>query len=198
MDGLSNSDVALLSRDGGDMWGNGSAFFWIFALLILAGGGNGFFGNNGNRDYVTSSELQASQNAQTNALQFQSLSNALSNSQYETARLISDQNAQMMAQNNANLINAIQGFNNLGLQLTNQTNTLGSKIDNLSAQLASCCCEIKTQMLQDRLSDTQARLVTAQNAIDNANQTQYILGQMGRWVGWSTSGSQTVTPTVAG
>jgi hypothetical protein len=78
------------------------------------------------------------------------------------------------------------------MQLTNQTNILGSKLDGLAAQMASCCCEIKTQMLQDRLSDTQAKLVTAQNAIDNANQTQYILGQMGRWVAWAGSGSQTV------
>ena len=187
MDGLSNSDVALLSRDG-DGWG-GNSIFWIFALLILAGGGN-FFGNN-NANYVTSAELQASQNAQTSSLQFQSLANSIANGQYETARLISDQNAQMMSQNNANLINAIQGFNNLGIQITNQTNVLGSKMDNLSAQLAQCCCEIKTQMLQDRLTDTQARLVTAQNAIDNANQTQYILGQMGRWVAWAGSGSQT-------
>lgn len=189
MDGLSSSDVALLSKDS-DMWGGGSAFFWIFALLILAGGGN--FGFGGNHNYVTSAELQASQNAQTNSLQFQSLAQSIANSQYETSRLISDQNAQMMEQNNANLINAIQGFNNIGLQIMNQTNTLGSKLDALGAQLASCCCEIKTQMLQDRLTDTQAKLVTAQNAIDNANQSQYLLGQMGRWVAWTASGTQTV------
>lgn len=189
MDGLSNSDVALLSRDG-DMFGGGSAFFWIFALLILAGGNFGFGGNN---NYVTSAELQASQNAQTSSLQFQSLANAVANGQYETARLISDQNTQMIEQNNTNLINAIQGFNNLGLQIMNQTNTLGTKLDSLGAQLASCCCEIKTQMLQDRLADTQAKLVTAQNAIDNANQSQYLLGQMGRWVAWTGSGSQTTT-----
>ena len=190
MDGLSNSDVALLSRDGDGMFGGGAAFFWIFALLILAGGGGFGFGN-GNHNYVTSSELQASQNAQTSALQFQSVANSIANSQYETARLISDQSSQMLQQNNTNLINAIQGFNNLGLQITNQTNVLGSKLDGLAAQMASCCCEIKTQMLQDRLSDTQAKLVTAQNAIDNANQSQYLLGQMGRWVAWTGSGSQT-------
>lgn len=175
-DGLSNSDVALLSRDGG-MFGGDSGAFWIFALLLLAGGGFGF-GSNGN--HVTSAELQASQNAQTNSLQLQAISNA-----------IADQNSQMMQQNNANLINAIQGFNNLGLQIMNQTNTLATKLDSLGAQLASCCCEIKTQMLQDRLADTQAKLVTAQNAIDNANQSQYLLGQMGRWVAWTGSGSQT-------
>ena len=188
MEGLSNSDVALLSRDNG-MWGGDGAFFWIFALLILAGNGGFGFGNN--PGYVTSAELQASQNAQTSSLQFQSVANSIANSQYETARLISDQSNQMLQQNNANLINAIQGFNNLGVQIMNQTNTLGSKLDGLAAQLASCCCEIKTQMLQDRLADTQAKLVTAQNAIDNANQSQYLLGQMGRWVAWTPSGTQT-------
>lgn len=192
MDGLSNSDVALLSRDGDGMFGGGAAFFWIFALLILAGGGGFGFGN-GNRNYVTSEELQASQNAQTSALQFQSVANSIANSQYETARLISDQSNQMLQQNNTNLINAIQGFNNLGLQITNQTNVLASKVDNLSAQLASCCCEIKTQMLQDKLADTQAKLVTAQNAISNANQSQYLLGQMGRWVAWTPEGAQAAT-----
>ena len=190
MEGLSNSDVALLSRDGDGMWG-GNGFFWVFALLILAGGGFNGFGGYNRENYVTSAELQASQNAQTNALQFQAIQGEIANSQYETARLISEQNSQLVAQNNTNLINAIQGFNNLGLQITNQTNTLASKLDGLSAQLATCCCEIKTQMLQDRLTDTQAKLVTAQNAIDNANQSQYILGQMGRWVAWTPSGTQT-------
>ena len=43
---LSASDVALLSGNNG-MWGDGS-FMWIFALLILAGGGfNGFGWGNG-------------------------------------------------------------------------------------------------------------------------------------------------------
>ena len=39
---LSASDVALLSDRGGfgDMWG-GNSMMWIFALLILAGGGFG-------------------------------------------------------------------------------------------------------------------------------------------------------------
>lgn len=189
MEGISATDAIALRGDDG-MWG-GNGAFWIFALLLLAGGNFGFGG--GNRDYVTPGELQASQNAQTSSIQFQGLAQSIANSQYETARLISDQSSQMLQQNNANLINAIQGFNNLGLQITNQTNVLGSKLDGLSAQLASCCCEIKTQMLQDRLSDVQAKLVTAQNAIDNANQSQYLLGQMGRWVAWTGTGSATVS-----
>lgn len=43
--GLTASDVALMQRDTGATWGD-SSFMWIFALLILLFGGNGFgFGN---------------------------------------------------------------------------------------------------------------------------------------------------------
>ena len=104
------------------------------------------------------------------------------NNNYETARLISDQNMTMQNQNNANLINVIQGFNNIMMTMQNQTNQLGSKIDALSAQINSCCCDIKTQMLQYRLDDANAKIVTLENNINNANQSQYLLGQMGKWV----------------
>lgn len=43
--GLSASDVAMLNNGG---FGDGNAFMWIFALLILANGGFGGFGGNGN------------------------------------------------------------------------------------------------------------------------------------------------------
>jgi hypothetical protein len=48
--GLSASDVAMLSNGG---FGDGNAFLWIFALLILANGGfGGGFGNNGNSNAI--------------------------------------------------------------------------------------------------------------------------------------------------
>lgn len=87
-------------------------------------------------------------------------------------------------------INAIQGFNNLGLQITNQTNQLSGQIASLNSKLDSCCCEIKTQMLQYRLDDANAKIV-AQNAdISNMQQSQYILNQLGRFVAWTPSGTQ--------
>lgn len=62
--GLSASDVALLS-DKGMNFGD-SSFFWIFALLILAGGGfgglgwgnNGFANAIGYENLATSNEVQ--------------------------------------------------------------------------------------------------------------------------------------------
>lgn len=180
MDGLSNSDVALLSKEN-DMFGGGAGFFWIFALLILAGGGfSGFNGSRGN--YVTEADLSAGLNNQQTQAQLQQIALSSANNNYETAQLISRQTDQLMQQNNTNAINMIQGFN-----------ALTQQIQGLSAQMNECCCSIKTQMLQDRLADKEAALVTAQNAISNANQSQYILSQLGRFVAWTPSGTQTAS-----
>ena len=186
-DGLSNSDVALLSRDG-DGFGGMNAGFWIFALLLLANGGFGGFGNN--PGYVTEGALAASQ---TQQLQLNNLTEEVAKNKFDMAQVINAKTAEMVAQNNANMINAIQGFNNLGLQITNQTNVLSTQIQSLSAQMNECCCSIKTQMLQDRLADAQAKIVSQQAELSNAQQTQYILGQLGRFVAWTPSGSQAAT-----
>lgn len=193
MDGLSNSDVALLAQDGNNMWNGGGAFFWIFALLILAGGGfgNGFGGNNGN--YVTQADLTAGLNNSQTQSQLQQIALSSANNNYETAQLISNQNMQMMQQNNTNLINAIQGFNQVQQAMSAQNNQVLQAIGQLGYQMDQCCCAIKTQMLQDRLDNTQSALVAAQGAISNANQSQYLLSQLGRFVAWDTSGSQSGT-----
>ena len=188
--GFSASDVMALARDNDGLGGNG--FFWVFALLLLYGnGGFGGWGNNGRA--VTDTDLQISQNAQTTALQLNGISDQLSNNRYDTAMLLSNQTDALMNQNNTNLINAIQGFNNLGLQMTNQTNTLAGQLAAISSKMDECCCSIKTQMLQDRLDESERRNTVLQNSLDNANQSQYILGQMGRFVAWAGSGSQAST-----
>ena len=184
MDGLSNSDVALLSK-GDDFMSGGSAFFWIFALLVLAGG-NGFgFGNNAG--YVTQADLSNALNAQSTHNQLNTLAVETANNNYETAQLISAQTNQMLQQNNTNLINAIQGFNQVNVGIMNQTNVLSGQLQALGAQLNECCCSIKTQMLQDKLEETQNALQTAQNAISNASQSQYLLSQLGRFVAYTPS-----------
>ena len=179
-DAMSPAEVALM--DGRDGMLGGGAFFWIFALLILAGGNFGFGGGRG--DYVTSSELTSQLGNQAIQNQLQQIAVETANNNYETAQLISNQTNQMLQQNNANLINAIQGFNQVN-----------QKIDQLGYQMDQCCCSIKTQMLQNRLDDAQAALVAAQNSISNANQSQYILSQLGRFVAWTPSGTQAASGT---
>lgn len=172
---------------------NMTNLLWFFALILIAGG-NGFGGLFGGRPV---GPPPATQEYVTDAINNQTLQNQLSslavetaNNNYETARLIQQQTSDMMQQNNTNLINAIQGFNNVSLQLQNQTSQLGSKLDQLGYQMENCCCSIKTQMLQDRLADKTAETVALQNKLDNAQQTQTILGNLGRFVAWAGSGSQ--------
>ena len=189
MGDLSNSDVALLSRNGGFGMGENS-IIWLFAIILLFGmiGGNGFNNNNGN--YVTQSEMTAGLNNLSSQQQLQQIALSSANNNYETAQLINGQTMQMMQQNNTNQINLLQGYNQLQMQMMQQTSGLQQQINQLSYQMDQCCCSIKTQMLQDRLDDANAKIVSQNGDISNANQTQTILNTMGRWVGWSTTGTQ--------
>ena len=180
--GITSGDLALMKDNGFD--GAGS-FMWIFALLILmfGMGGNGFWGGNNNN------ALSDQMNQGFTNQQLQSIALSSANNNYETAQLINGQTNALMQQNNTNLINAIQGFNNIGLQIQNQTNTLSQQLLGMQAKLDSCCCEIKTQMLQYRLQDAEAKNVAQAGEISNFQQNQYLLGQMGRWVAWAGNGT---------
>ena len=186
MDNLSPSDVALLNDNG---LGGGNAFLWIFALLILAGGGFNGFGGNNHPAYATQAEMTAGFNNQNVQNQLQQIALSSANNNYETAQLINGQTNTLMQQNNTNLINAIQGFNQVNQSIATQGAQIAQAINQLGYQLDQCCCSIKTQMLQDRLSDSQFQLNAAQNAISNANQSQYLLGQLGRFVAWAGNGA---------
>ena len=190
-EGLSTGDLALLQNDGG--MGGANAWVWFFMLMFLAGNGNWGGGGNYNGNLVTQSELTNQLNAQAQSAQLQQLGLTIGNQNYETAQQINGLQTNLMSQNNTNLINAIQGFNQVNLGLQNQTNVLAQQIQALQAKLDSCCCEIKTQMLQNRYEDERAANVALRNDISNYNQSQYLLGQTGRWVGWATSGAPTTT-----
>lgn len=176
-DGTLSASDAIALRDSNGMFDGGNAFFWVFALLLLGNGGFGYGANRG--DYVTSSELTSQINSSQimNSLNQILLSSA--NNNYETAQLVTGQTNTLLQQINTQQINAIQGFN-----------TLQQQIANLSAHLDTCCCDIKTQMLQDKLDEANAKIVAQQNEISNAQQTQTILNALGRFVAWAGSGSQ--------
>ena len=128
------------------------------------------------QDVATAVDNQATQEGIRDIL----LSSA--NNNYETARLVDNQTMQLMNQNNTNLINAIQGFNNIGQQIANQTNVLGSKLDQLGYQMESCCCSIKTLIKDNQIADLTNQLNNANNVAINSAQSQYLLSQMGKWV----------------
>ena len=178
-DGLSTGDLALLKDSDG--MGGANAWVWFFMLMFLAGNGN-WGGGGGNGNLVTQSELTNQLNAQAQNAQLQQLGLVIGNQNYETAQQIYGLQTTLMNQNNTNLINAIQGFNQINQNITAQGAGIMEAIQRLGYQMDQCCCAIKTQMLQDRLSETQTDLATANGQISNANQTQALLSAMGKWV----------------
>ena len=171
------SDTSFMSSD------------WLGAFLIIAilfGGGNGFFG--GNRggfpmpNFATTEDVNNAVNNQSTQEGIRDVLLSSANNNYETAQLVSSQTMQLMNQNNTNLINAIQGFNSVSQQIMNQTNVLGSKLDQLGFQMENCCCSIKTLIKDNQIADLTNQLNQANNVAVNSAQSQYLLSQMGKWV----------------
>lgn len=175
-----------MDNNGEAMMGNN--FIYIFGLLLLFGMMNGGFGFGGNRgpmmppDLVTTTQMQQGFDNQQTQGALQQLLVGTANNNYETAQLINAQTNALMQQNYTNQINAVQGFNQVNMNIQNQTNVLSQMLQALSAKVESCCCEIKTQMLQNRLDEAERNNVAKDGIISNYNQSQYILGTMGKWV----------------
>ena len=180
-EGLSSGDLALMKNNDGLLGGSGTILIILALFFMMFGFGGGGFGR-GPAGPAPATADQVAQGFNNQNMQQILLSSA--NNNYETAQLINNQTNTLMAQNNTNLINAIQGFNAVNISL-----------QNMMAKMDSCCCEIKTQMLQDKLAEANAAKVALQNEISNFQQSQYLLGQTGRWVGWVGSGSQTAPST---
>lgn len=175
---------------------NGSNLLWFFAFLFLAGGGNGFFGARPpmGPPPATQSDVTEAVNNQSIQQQLNSLGIATANNNFEMAKQFMDQNLSMQSQNNTNLVNIIQGFNSITQQIMSQNAGLSQKIDQLGFKMETCCCDIKTQLLQNQLAEANATIVKQQTEISNQNQTNTILNQLGRWVAWTGTGSQGTVP----
>lgn len=177
---------------------------WFFAVILLVGGNGGLGGLFGG-GRAPMGPPPATQTDVNNAINNQSVQNGLSalgistaNNNYETARLITEQN-------NTNLVNMIQGFNAMQQQnnalvqnLSQQNNMLAQSIQALGYQMSSCCCEIKTQNLENRLADKTAEAVALKGELDNRNQTATILNSLGRFVAWAGSGAPTTSAASVG
>ena len=155
---------------------------WIFCFLIIAVifGWGGMGGNNAGT--ATLADVNAAINNQSvlNGISAVQLSSA--NNNYETSRLISDQNMSMLQQNNANLLAAINGFNATNQQIASGFATVNQNLADLGYRMDKCCCDIKTQILENRLQDVQTELADARNVAVNQAQSQYLLSQLGSFV----------------
>ena len=165
-----------------------SSFFgsdWLGAFLIIAvlfGGFGGFgFGGRG-EGYATPEYVQSVVNNQSTQTGLRDILLSSANNNYETAQLINTQTNTLQQQNYANQINVVQGFN-----------ALQQAISALGYQMDSCCCSIKTQMLQDKYEALENQYRTAQNDLSNAAQSQYILNALGRFVAYPPAAATAAT-----
>ena len=156
----------------------GSSFFgsdWLGAFLIIAilfGGGLGWGGNRGpTPDVATKEFVQDAVNNQATQTGLRDILLSSANNNYETAQLINAQTRDYMLQNQTNQLAVVNGFN--AIQAT---------LAGISSQLGSCCCDIKSTLLQNRYEDVvreNARLLADKS---NADQSAYLLSVMGKWV----------------
>lgn len=97
--GLSASDVALMNRDGNF---NGNSFMWIFALLILAGGGFGGFNRTGEFGaYATAAsqqEILFGQQFQNIDNKIDRLANGLADSTYALNNAVTTEGRNLQSQ----------------------------------------------------------------------------------------------------
>ena len=170
---MDSSITPVMPVGGMDGFGGGNAFIWIFGLLILLGMFNGGFGFGGGRGPAPATQeyVQTAIDTQGINAQLQQIALSSANNNYETAQLISNQTRDYLQSNYTNQINVVQGFNQLQQQIAN-----------LGARLDTCCCEIKTTLLQDKYDAAARDLAKSQNEAVNAAQSQYLLGVMGKWV----------------
>lgn len=145
---LSASDVALLNGHNGG-WGNdgwGSSMMWIFALLILAGGGfgNGFgWGNNGFNNAIRYENL-ATQSQVDRGFDTQ---NMMAN-QRETLAAVTNGTAQAVAATNQTFHDTLTVLNDKYGELQRDIAGLAVGQANALANQNQCCCDTKMLIQQ--------------------------------------------------
>lgn len=133
---LSASDVALLSDRNGysDMWG-GNSMMWIFALLILAGGGFSGWGNNGFANAIGYENL-ATQSQVDRGFDTQ---NMMAN-QRETLAAVNAGTAQAVAATNQTFHDITAALSDKYTELQRDVAGLAVGQANLLAKENECCC----------------------------------------------------------
>ena len=163
---LSASDVALLNDRGGygDIWG-GNSMMWIFALLILAGGGFGGLGWGGNNfanaigyeNLATSNEVQRGFDNQNLQAQTRDILGAVNSG-----------TAQAVAATNQTFHDSLSAMQSLYNETARDIAALQVGQANVLANQNACCCDTK-MLIQQTNYDAAMR-----DAATNANFTSQI------------------------
>ena len=138
--GLSASDVALMSRDG-DGFGNGwGGMIWLFAILAMMGNGGGFgWGGNGNGN---ANAIQADVNRGFDNQNLQAQTR-------DILAAVTAGTAQGVAATNQTFHDTLGIIQNRYDELARDISSLAVGQANLLANQNSCCCETRMQLQQN-------------------------------------------------
>lgn len=177
MENMSISDIAsVVGNKDGFLEGNGIIILILFFLIF--GFGGGAWGNN---NQGTQAEVQRGFDTQAIIGKLDGISNGICSSAYENAQLINQMNVTQMQNSNATQMAMMNGFNGVQNSLCQGFGGVQESINNLSHQMEQCCCDLKTQMLQDKYDALKNQYDQSLQAISNSVQTQNILSQLGRY-----------------
>ena len=152
--GLSASDVAMLNNNG---FGDGNAFLWIFALLILANDGfGGGFGNNGNTN-----ALQADVNRGFDNQNLQAQTR-------DILGAVTAGTAQSVAATNQTFHDSLMAMQGLYNETQRDIAALSVGQANALANQNACCCATKQLIMQNNYDGAM------RDAATNANFTAQI------------------------
>jgi hypothetical protein len=117
--------------------GNNDGFFggnglWLFAILALMWGGNGFFGNGGNNSNAIQADVNRGFDNQNLQAQTRDILTAVTNG-----------TAQTIASSTANATNAINAIKDGNASLIREFGNVETSLTALSGNMQNCCCSIQ-------------------------------------------------------
>lgn len=164
MDTMSLSDIAAVTRNDNDGWGNGGAW-WIIILFLFVFMGGGFWGNrNGDYgQYATAASQQeilfGQQFGQLND-RLTSIGNGICNLGYDVQGNIGQLGKEMaLAQNGTNMT-IMQTGNSIQAQFADCCCKTQRAIDGVNANLEAKFAALEKSQLEQRIAEQSARIAS--------------------------------------
>lgn len=163
---MNASDVALLTRNGCDGWNDGMGFMWIFALLILANGGFGGWGNNGFQNAIGYENLATSNEIQRGFDNQNSMAN-----EREILASINSNALQGMQNANQNTQYMMSAFSDKYNELQRDISGIAMLQQQGMANQQQCCCETK-MLIAETAANQRYESAMQNNAVLQAIQAE--------------------------
>ena len=143
--GYNLSDIADVTRGGGNdgMWG-GDGAWWLILLFLFAGWGNGGYGFGGGGGNA--------RDAVSYGFDINGLENGIRGLEHGICDGFYDMNTSLMT-----------GFGNTAMASMQNTNAIMSRLCDMSAQQAACCCDTE-RLIERGLCEVNYNILTQSNA----------------------------------